>query len=218
MAAHATLCVGRTRFFFLKATGFKCSDRYLNNTNTDSHDTAADNETTFYYFTTRQRTPELSLNVLVSIWSPTWLMRSSVSLQAMFNGASTASVSWMSSSIFSTSLSPYRTLTTSIIPVINLQSQSPQLTPASDRPYRATVFFKLRDLGCCVTFIGSFLAFFRVNLWFFLLCCYITVPSLTDRYYRHTLAASLNYSTQAHTETHRIGVNSDPTEMRKRMT
>lgn len=46
-AAHATLCVGRTHVFpFLKAAGFKCSDRYLNNTNTDSHDTAADNETT----------------------------------------------------------------------------------------------------------------------------------------------------------------------------
>lgn len=142
-------------------------------------------------------------------------MRSSeVSLQAMCNGASTASVSGMSSSIFSTSLSPYRTLTTSIIPVIYPQSQSPQLShpPVTDR---TELFFKLRDLGRCVTFIGSFLAFFffRVNLWFFLLCCYITVPSLTDRYYRHTLAASLNYSTQAHTQK-LTGLVSTPTPLK----
>lgn len=61
--------------------------------------------------------------------------------------------------------------------------------------------FKWRDLECCVTLIGSFLAWFRVNLWFFLLCCYITVPSLTDRYYRHTLAASLQQTTtRRHTQ------------------
>lgn len=79
--------------------------------------------------------------------------------------------------------------------------------------------FSTGELWSAVSHVlAHFWRLFRVNLWFFLLCCYITVPSLTDRYYRATLAASPNDGTQAHSETHSIAVNSDPTEMRKRTT
>lgn len=76
--------------------------------------------------------------------------------RAVFNGASTASVSWTASSVFSTSLSSYRTRTTSVIPAISSQSQSPPHThPTAARLYTA-VFHLQRG----VTFVGSFFGVF----------------------------------------------------------
>lgn len=59
-------------------------------------------------------------------------------------------------------------------------------------------YFSKRERSC-VAVIASFLAPFLVNLWFFLLCCYITVLSLTDRYYTHTLWQRVETPARRHT-------------------
>lgn len=140
-------------------------------------------------------------------------------LQAVSNGASTASISRMASSIFSSSLSSYQTLKH----ILNPRDQPVIPIPPAHtclRPTARSYFSNLCQIGEISSAASHSLARFRREPAILSAQPLHNCPSSRRQILQtHSGSESERRHARTHAEgTHRIPVNSHPTEMRKRAT